>query len=38
MMLFDLQSVELIANYDDQAIAKTFKFGVLYQKFGQVCC
>ena len=30
-----LQGSELIVNYDEHVLTDTFKFGVIYQKFGQ---
>uniref|UniRef100_A0A8C1Q5X4 Rap1 GTPase-activating protein 2-like n=1 Tax=Cyprinus carpio TaxID=7962 RepID=A0A8C1Q5X4_CYPCA len=29
---------QLIVNYDEHELNNTFKFGVIYQKFGQSCC
>lgn len=30
------QASQLIVNYDEHEINNTFKFGVIYQRFGQV--
>ena len=30
------QGSELIVNYDEHLLTNTFKFGIIYQKFGQV--
>ena len=31
-----LQAPDLIKKYDEHTVAKTHKFGVIYQSFGQV--
>ncbi len=35
-MFFFVQGSQLIVNYDEHELNNTFKFGVVYQKFGQV--
>lgn len=34
--LADAQGSQLIVGYDEHEVNNTFKFGVIYQKFGQV--
>ena len=34
--VYPLQAPELIKKFDEQSVAKTHKFGVIYQSFGQV--
>ena len=34
--LFNMQGSQLIVAYDEHELNNTFKFGVVYQKFGQV--
>lgn len=36
MYLFFLQASRLIVTFDEHVISNNFKFGVIYQKFGQV--
>ena len=36
VVLFYLQGSELIVNYDEHVLTNTFKFGVIYQRYGQV--
>lgn len=31
-----LQASQLIVNYDEHEVNNTYKFGVIYQRFGQV--
>lgn len=33
---FIFQATDLIVKYDEHNLAQSFKFGVIYQKFGQV--